>query len=112
MPLLAETLRRIAAATSRLEASRLSQAPEPRGWSAQQVLTHLRTCAELWGFSIFAMLAEKDPVLALPDERRWAKAAGYTRQEFAASLQAFTLQRSELLEMLGGLDLDGWGRAQ
>ena len=74
------------------------------------MLAHLRACAELWGFSIFAMLAEKDPVLALPDERRWAKAAGYTRLDFATSLQVFSQQRGELLEVLGELDLDGWGR--
>jgi hypothetical protein len=110
LPLLAETPRHITAVTSELEASRLSDASEPRGWTALQVLAHLRACADLWGFSIFAMLAEKDPALMLPDERRWANAAGYTRLDFATSLQAFTLQRDELLEVLGGLDLDGWRR--
>ena len=109
LPLLAETPRRIATTTSGLEASRLSQAPEPHGWSALQVLTHLRACAELWGFSIFAMLAEKDPVLTLPDGRRWAKAAATPGRILRPRSRHSPCRRSELLEVLGGLDLDGWG---
>ncbi len=39
-----------------------------------------------------AMLDERSPALALPDERRWARAARYAEAGFRRSLTAFTLE--------------------
>src|SRR5262249_45036243 len=60
--------------------------------------------------SIYAMLAEESPKLALLDERRWAKATGYVRLKFRPSLRAFILQREELLDVLQKLPFDAWSR--
>lgn len=111
LDVLAQTPHRLAACTARLSDAQLHAAPGPKAWSPAEVLAHLRGCADLWMHSIYAMLAEDKPQLALLDERRWAKAARYAELKFSPALQAFTLQRAELLAVLRGLPLERWSRA-
>ncbi len=107
---LAQTPVRIQAVTAGLDEANLRQALAARQWSVADVLAHLRACAELWSYSIYAMLAEDEPVLALIDERRWARAARWSEAPFHLALQAFNLQRSELLAVLAALSPAGWER--
>ncbi len=111
LKILEETPSRLAAATSSLSEARLSAPPlHAKGWSAVENLAHVRACADIWTYSIYAMLAEESPKLALLDERRWAKATGYARLRFRPSLRAFVLQREELLDVLQRLTLEAWAR--
>ncbi len=107
---LEETPRRIAACTQGLAEERLSWKPEARLWSPVEVLAHLRGCEDLWSFSIYAMLSQDNPCLALLDERRWAKIARYSELEFQKSFQAFALKRLELLNVLRALPEEAWLR--
>ncbi len=75
-----------------------------------EILAHLRSCSDIWSYSILAMLAESSPALALLDPRKWAKAAGYPALGFHRSLEAFTLDRRELIAVLQGLEPEQWLR--
>jgi hypothetical protein len=84
--------------------------PGPKAWSPVEILAHLRACSDLWTHSIYAMLAERSPALALLDERRWARTARYADAGFRRSLMAFTLERESLSVVLAGLGENDWGR--
>ena len=49
LTILSETPPRIAALTAGLATSLLHRAPNPGEWSANNVLAHLRSCADVWG---------------------------------------------------------------
>ena len=88
----------------------LASSPDPKSWSAVDVLAHLRACSDVWTFSIMAMLAEDEPSLAFIDPRRWARVAGYAHLPFRPSLQAFGASRAGLLTALTDQTLETWGR--
>lgn len=108
---LTQTPRYLAGYAAKRSNVQLHAAPGPKAWSAVEVLAHLRGCAEVWTFSIYAMLAEDTPQLALPDERRWAKTLHYSELDFRQSLRVFSLQRTELLVVLRALPPEAWSRA-
>ncbi len=102
-----QILSRLAASSS---AGQLAFAPDAKSWSAQQVLGHLRACADLWTHSIYAMLAEKEPELPDINERKYARAAGYPEVSFQHALAAFSLQRENLLRVIRLLKPEEWER--
>jgi hypothetical protein len=101
----------IYACAAGLDDARLHGSPAARTWSAAEILAHIRACADLWTFSIYAMLAEKEPVLADINERKWTKITRYAALPFHFSLQAYTLQRSHLLQILHDLPFESWERS-
>jgi hypothetical protein len=101
---------RITAVISGLDEASLSWSPDRKTWSAVEVLAHLRACLDIWGFSIYAMLAEDIPMLPEIDERRWAVIAGYKKNSFHRSFQVFNSQHAALIEVLGGLAFESWSR--
>ena len=108
---LAETPPRLAALTASLTAAQLKAAPAPGEWSANEALAHLRSCADMWGGSILAILAEDRPTLKAVNPRTWIRHTDYPDQEFAPSLHAFTTQRAELLAVLEPLAPADWSRS-
>jgi hypothetical protein len=110
LTLLAATPRRIAALTADLAPARLRSAPSEDEWSANDVLAHLRACADVRGGPIFAIIAEDRPTLRAVDPRTWIKETNYPDLEFRRSLRAFTSQRAELLAVLEPLPHDDWSR--
>jgi hypothetical protein len=111
LALLEATPGRIAACADGLDETRLRESPSKRVWSAVEVLAHLRACADLWSYSIYAMLAEATPTLALLDERRWSKALYYADRSFANALQREKLERAQLIHVLRDLPYESWMRA-
>jgi hypothetical protein len=111
LTLLEDTPKRIAASTMSFNDGQLAQASNPDDWSALEILAHLRACADLWGYSIYAMLAKAHPHLAKIHPRRWTQVAGYTNLGFERSLRAFDLERQELLSVLRPLLLESWSRS-
>ena len=107
---LAITPQRIAMASRNLEGSRLYFKPDKDSWSANDILAHLRSCADVWGKSILAMSAQDHPTLRYISPRTWIKKTGYPELEFHQSLEAFTEQRNELVRFLKTLDLEDWSR--
>ena len=111
LTLLATTPPRLATLTAGLAPMRLRTAPSPDEWSANDVLAHMRACADVWGGCIMAMLAEDTPTLRAVNPRTWIKKTDYLDLEFPASLRACAAQRAELLALLEPLPPEGWQRA-
>lgn len=111
LTMLAATPPRIAALTAGLPPAHLQTAPKHDGWSANDVLAHLRACADMWGTCIAAMLAEDTPTLRAVNPTTWIRKTDYREQEFQPSLHAFTTQRADLLAVLEPLPPEGWSRA-
>ena len=111
LTLLAETAPRIAAHTAGLTAAHLQATPSHDEWSANDVLAHLRACADVWGNCIAAMIVEDTPTLRAVNPRTWIKKTDYLELEFRPSLRAFTTQRADLLAILEALPREGWSRA-
>lgn len=110
LTLLAETPPRIAALTADLAPAQLQTTPNHDGWSANDVLAHLRACADVWGNCIVAMIAEDTPTLRAVNPRSWIKKTDYLELEFRPSLRSFATQRADLLAVLEPLPYEGWSR--
>ncbi len=111
LTILAATPARIADLTAGLSAARLRRRPKPDEWSANEVLAHLRACADVWGGCIHTILVEDRPVLRAVNPRSWIEGTDYPELEFQASLRAFTRQRAKLLAVLEPLPREDWSRS-
>jgi hypothetical protein len=111
LTLLAEAPPRIATLTNGLAPAQLQTAPSHDEWSANDVLAHLRSCADVWGSCIVTMLAEDEPTIRAVNPRTWIKKTDYRELEFWPSLRAFTTQRADLLAILEPLPHESWSRA-
>ncbi|GHO98056.1 hypothetical protein KSF_081040 [Reticulibacter mediterranei] len=108
---LAETPTRIAVLTADLSAEVLQIRPTSDEWSANEVLAHLRACADVWGNCIMRIIKEDQPAWRAISPRTWIKRTDYPEQEFRPSLLAFTTQRAALLAVLSPLPIDAWERS-
>jgi hypothetical protein len=111
LTLLAEAPSRLAALTSGLAPDQLHAAPNPGEWSANDVLAHLRSCADVWGNCIEMILTEDRPTIRAVNPRTWIKKTDYLELEFQPSLYAFAAQRADLLAVLEPLTAEEWSRA-
>jgi hypothetical protein len=111
LTMLAATPPRLAALTADLDPAQLQTPAQPEEWSANEVLAHMRACADMWGSCITAMLAQDRPTLRAVNPRTWIKQTDYLEQEFLPSLRAFTTQRADLLAVLEPLPPADWARA-
>jgi len=110
LAVLAETPARIRKATDGLPQDLLRRAPEADAWSANEVLSHLRACADVRGGAILTILSEDSPTIRAVNPRRWDRQAGYRDLEFDESVRAFADQRAALLQALEALPAEGWAR--
>ena len=111
LALLAAAPTRIAALTEGLAPAQMQTAPAPDEWSANEVLAHLRACADVWGKCIAAMLAEDMPTLRAVNPRAWIKQTNYRDLDFRLSLRAYRAQRADQLTDLEPLPHEDWSRA-
>jgi hypothetical protein len=110
LELLADAPARIAAATAGVPSQRLSERSEAEPWSPDDILAHLRACADTWGASIVAMLAEDRPTIRYVSPRALMRRPAYRERPFDAALADFAAQRRQLVTVLEELDADGWAR--
>ena len=110
LTLLAATPKRLAALTADREPARLRARANDEEWSANDVLAHLRACADVWGGCIARIVAEETPTLRAINPRAWINRTDYLDLDFAPSLRAFATQRAALLAILGALPREGWSR--
>jgi DinB superfamily len=108
---LAETAPRIARSTAGLTPAQLQTSSSHEEWSANDVLAHLRACADIWGNCIVVTINEDAPMLRAVNPRTWIKKTDYLELEFRPSLRAFARQRADLLAILEPLPHEGWSRA-
>ena len=111
LTILAETPPRIAALIADLTPTQLHTAPSQGEWSANDVLAHLRSCADVWGDCIEAILAEDRPTLRAVNPTTWIKRTDYREQGFQTSWQAFVRQRAGLMAIMEALAPEDWSRA-
>jgi hypothetical protein len=111
LTLLAEAPRRIADAASGVPPARLRARPASDEWSANEVLAHLRSCADVWGACIRQILAEDSLTLRAINPRAYIQQTDYLDQDFQASLREYTAQRGELLVLLEPLPSEAWSRS-
>jgi hypothetical protein len=83
--LLEENPRRIASLTAGLTPIQLRTPPSPDGWSANEVLAHLRSCADVWGGYIKKILDQDRPKIRAVSPRGWINRTDYREQEFESS---------------------------
>ena len=110
LKLLMATPRRIAGASKNMNKDQLRRKPAADSWSANEVLAHLRACADVWGSSIMAMLTQDRPTLRYVSPRTWIKKTNYADLEFGVSFRAYANQRKDLLKVLRTLSDDDWLR--
>lgn len=108
LTLLTETLARLAELTTGLAPGQLRRAPQKEAWSANEVLAHLRACADVWGGCMLAILAEERPTIRAVNPRSWIEKTDYLELEFKGSLRAFATQSADLLAVLGPLPPQDW----
>jgi len=101
----------IAALTAGLPRARLHNRPTRGGWSINEILAHLRSCADVWGNFIAIIVNEDRPTIRAISPRTWIKRTNYLELEFVRSFRAFGKQRAELLAFLGPLPLGAWSRS-
>jgi hypothetical protein len=111
LTLLAGAPPRIAELTAGRACAQLHTPPRQDEWSANDVLAHLRACADVWGDCIATIIAQDRPTIRAINPRTWIKRTNYHKQEFQASLRAFSKQRTELLAVLQALTPRAWSRA-
>ena len=110
LALLADNPPRIAELTAGLTPAQLHATPGPDEWSANDVLAHLRCCADVWGAGIKAMADQDEPTIRAVSPRGWIRRTNYRELQFAPSLRAFVAQRTELLAVLKPLAAKDWSR--
>jgi uncharacterized damage-inducible protein DinB len=101
----------IAALAAGLPQARLHRPPSRGAWSVNDVLAHLRSCADMWGKYIETIIAEDRPTIRAMNPTTWIKSTNYPELEFAPSLRGFAKQRAELLALLRPLPKAAWSRS-
>jgi hypothetical protein len=82
----------------------------PEGWSAVEILAHVRASDDIIAYRAYAILARDNPPLPAYDDRRWAEVTQYLEVETAASLAAFAAKRAELVRVLRHVAPADWER--
>jgi uncharacterized damage-inducible protein DinB len=108
--LLANTSGRIAELTADVPAELPATRPATTEWSVNEILAHLRSCADVWGDCIALLLSQDHPTLRAINPRQWIKRTDYPVQAYQASLRAFTDQRDKLLPVVQRLTPEQWAR--
>ena len=108
---LADTPRRLATVTAGLDPAILRTVPGPDEWSANDVLAHLRSCADVWGDCMERIVREDRPTLRAINPQAWITRTNYPDLEFRPSLRAFDVQRADLLAFLEALTPADWSRS-
>ncbi len=111
IPMLAAAPGRIVACTEGLTEEQLHTPSSEEEWSINDILAHMRACADMWGGSIVTIINEDHPTIRAINPRTWIKRTDYRELQFADSLHAYTQQRAELMALLQSLSCEGWRRS-
>ena len=110
------------------EPEMISRRPEPKSWSATEILCHLRDVEELFQTRFHTILALDEPVILVLgadaqqlapwrfvgnhplDPAEWAEDRQYARHDPRDALRAFERRRAEVVTFLRGLSDGEWQR--
>lgn len=107
---LENTLRGVERVGRQLPAAQLKRAPVA-GWSANEILWHIRAQSDVYGEHIARILEEDEPRWRHVSPRARMKKVRYDLLEFGESAAAFRTQRIELVARLRALPEEAWERA-
>ena len=110
LTLLTQTPPRIAALTAGLTSAQLHTPLSPGEWSVNDILAHLRSCADVWGDCIRIIAIQDRPTIRAVNPTTWIEQTNYCEQKFKPSLRAFTMQRADLLKYISSLTPKDWSR--
>lgn len=110
LTILTETPQRIAALTDDLSPEKLHRRPQPDEWSINEVLAHLRACADVWGGYMQRIITEDTPAFRAVSPRSYIHKTNYPALDFGISFSAFAAQRAALLATLAALPHESWSR--
>ena len=88
--------------------ARLTWRADEKTWSASDLLAHLRSCQEVQGKWIMAMLDRDNPTLRAVSPR--SKFRKYVDRDVTVSLKEFAEERAALVKRLRSLDEADWKR--
>lgn len=111
LQLLSKNIEQITALTVDLTDTQLHVAPVPEEWSLNEILAHLRSCADVWGGCIDRILAEDHPTIKAINPTTWIEQTDCREQTFRASVQLHAAQRTRLLTTLESLPAESWERS-
>jgi hypothetical protein len=100
----------ISTLTQGLPSSRLGVSPAGGEWSVNDVLAHLRSCADMWGSYIALIVEEERPTFRAVNPTTWIKSTNYLELDFAVSFRAYSKQRAQLVRFFRGLPKPAWSR--
>ena len=99
---------RVAAAAEGRSDDALHEALEPGGWSARDIIGHLRACQRTWGAYLERILDQDHPTFRYESPRSTIRRTDFLTVPFRDSLERFARDRAPLvarLRTLGPTDL-------
>jgi hypothetical protein len=108
---LAATPDRMARAVAGWSEAELRTPPAGGGWTAPEILAHVRASDDILTPRIYMVLVRDCPPLPAYDDRTWAQVAGYASAGFRSSLPPFALRRAEVVAVLRRIQPGDWKRS-
>ena len=101
---------RLAAATSGFPTEELHEPLEVDGWSARDILAHVRACDRTWGGYIERIFDQDHPAFRGESPRSTIRRFDFLTLPFDTSLDGFTTDRSDLMDRLRSADASDLAR--
>jgi len=93
-----------------LQAGALTRVLDGGGWSAIEVVRHVRDVVQVYGMRFKWMILQDDPFLPNYDEDRWVAASPDGPAQLDAVLDELAAYRAETVRLLRALPAEGWSR--
>ena len=105
------TVNDFAAVVKNVSDAQLTKRPDPKNWSAKEVVCHVRDTEESFMTRFLSILAMDEPKFLPVEPDRWAVERQYQRNDVQEALAAFKTRREETLRFFRGLKPDQWERS-
>jgi hypothetical protein len=104
------TVNDYAAVVKNVSDAQLTKRPDPKNWSAKEVVCHVRDIEESFMMRFLSIMAMDDPKFLPVEPDRWAVERQYQRNDVQEALAALETRREETLRFLRGLKPEQWER--
>ena len=104
------TVNDYAAVVKNVSDAQLTKRPDPKNWSAKEVVCHVRDIEESFMMRFLSIVAMDDPKFLPVEPDRWAVERQYQRNDVQEALAALKTRREETLRFLRGLKPEQWER--
>jgi len=104
------TVNDYAAVVNNVSDAQLTKRPDPKNWSAKEVVCHVRDIEESFMMRFLSIMAMDDPKFLPVEPDRWAVERQYQRNDVQEALAALRTRREETLRFLRGLKPEQWER--